>query len=189
MNVSIYSGHIFKGVEKITVKDDLRPIMQLAIIDKGFLVATDAHHLVKIDLRFFGLDEESISNLEGKCIDRQTLIRLGQIKSNEKWFIDEVGINILKANSIKKALIYPLSLTSEEGKYPNYEAVIPKETIAVERFSMNAQYLLNIEKIHASYCKEGATLAISMHGTNRAMTMSDETNYFTGLVMPKHLNY
>lgn len=49
----IYSGHIFKGVDKLTGNDDLRPVFSQAIIENGNIVATDAYHLIKVPLSFF----------------------------------------------------------------------------------------------------------------------------------------
>ena len=76
----VYEGSIFKGLDKVVCKDDLRPVMGVAYIDKGNIVATDAHHLVKIDLSFFGIAQEDAELLEQKCIDIDTIKKLGVLK-------------------------------------------------------------------------------------------------------------
>ena len=73
---TIYTGSIFKGIDKVVSNDQYRETMNNAFIDKGHIIATDAHCLVKIDLSFFGLDQESIDHLNVKCIDKDTLQKL-----------------------------------------------------------------------------------------------------------------
>ena len=121
----IYSGHIFKGIDKLTGNDDLRPVFSQAIIKKGNIVATDADHLIKVPLIFFGLEIAEIEKLEGKSISRETLQKLGSLKTSTHWGVTDQGFVIFKSGTLKPSLIYPLESKDSEGKYPNYEAVIP----------------------------------------------------------------
>jgi hypothetical protein len=185
---NVFEGAIFKGVNAIASKDDLRPVMGNAIIDKGHIVCTDAHQLIKINLTFFGLDQKSIDILEGTALDRELLTKLGQLKRNEKWFISEAGFNIIKSNG-KVGTIFPLGGKDDEGKYPNYEAVIPTAKSDLDTISLNPQLLLNIEKIF-EYAKgeDGGVLEMQFHGGRRACTLVNKDNTFLGLVMPRMLN-
>ena len=185
MENKVFNGSIFKGIDKIVSKDDLRPTMGVAYITKGNIVSTDAHVLTKINLKFFGLDEVSILKLEGKCIDGPTLQRLGSLKTAERWFVNDQGFNILKGSSGKVGLIYPLDNMEDIGKYPNFEAVIPTDLTEQSSTSLNAQLLLNIDKVYSSNGGVGKdNLEMRFHGRNRAITMHSSCDMFLGLIMP-----
>lgn len=183
MENKVFRGHIFKGIDKICSKDDLRPVMSGAIIDKGNIVATDAHHLIKIDLKFFDLDEDSIKVLENKFLPSDLLLELGRLKPNQEWFVNEQGFNLIKEGKVTR--IYPIE--ESELKYPNYQVVIPEETAPVTSFGLNAQLLLNIQKIYEVYrhlTGSETTLKIKNHGQNRAMVAINKDETFLGLLMP-----
>ena len=186
----VYEGSIFKGLDKVVCKDDLRPVMGVAYIDKGNIVATDAHHLVKIDLSFFGIAQEDAELLEQKCIDIDTIKKLGVLKANQKWFINEQGINVYKANSSKVGLIYPLEDMQEIGRYPDYNAVIPSLEVEQSSFGLNPQLMLNVEKIYAGHKeKDESALKIVLHGRGSAITMKSKCAKFLGLVMPVKIDF
>ena len=184
----IYQGHIFKGLDKIISQDELRPVMGVAYIDKGNLVATDAHHLVKIDLSFFGIDKDDAEKLEQKCIDLDTIKKLGALKASQRWFINEQGINIYKNNSDKVGLIYPLEQMAEVGNYPNYDAVIPENEVEQSSFGMNPQLMLNVQKVYSNY-EAADNLKIILHGKQRPITMKSRCEKFLGLVMPVKIDF
>lgn len=182
----IYSGHIFKGLDKITGKDVLRPVLSQAIIENGNIVATDAHHLVKIPLTFFGLEIAEIEKLEGKCISAEVLQKLGSLKTSTQWGITDQGFVIFKSNTLKPSLIYPLEFKDSEGKYPNYEAVIPTIPEEVCMFYFNPQLLLNVEKIFTTYninVKDSPYL--ETYGATRPILFKSKSSDFLGLIMPK----
>ena len=107
----IYSGHIFKGVDKLTGNDDLRPVFSQAIIENGSIVATDAHHLIKVPLSFFGLGSEEVEKLEGKSISRETLQKLGSLKTSTQWGVTDQGFVYIQIRYIKT--FFDLSFRSE----------------------------------------------------------------------------
>jgi len=182
----IYSGHIFKGIDKITGKDDLRPVLKQSIIENGNIVATDAHHLIKIPLGFFGLEIAEIEKLEGKCISAEVLQKLGSLKTSTQWGVTDQGIVIFKAGTLKPALIYPLDSKEVEGRYPNYEAVIPSIPEEVFMFYFNPQLLLVIEKIFTSYNKNIKDLPyLETYGATRPILFKSKSSDFLGLIMPK----
>ena len=183
----IYKGSIFKGLDKILCNDDLRPTLGVAYIDKGNIVATDAHQLVKIDLSFFGIEKEDADILEQKCIDIDTIKKLGSLKANQNWFIDEQGIIVYKANSNKVGLIYPLEDMQEVGNYPNYNAVIPESPVEQSSFGVNPNFMLNVAKVYEA--KEKDNLKVVLHGKGRAITMRSKCEKFLGLVMPVKIDF
>ncbi len=184
---TIYKGHIFKGIDKIVSTDELSRNIGIAPIIQGSIVATDAHHLVKIDLYFFGLDADSIAYLEGKCIDKNTLAKLGQIKTNESWFINEQGFNMLKGSTGRVGVIYPLTKTEEEGKYPDFEAVIPTKKQSIESISFSPKLLAQVDYVFETYkhntLMEGV-LKMEFYGQARAILLRNADDNFLGLVMP-----
>lgn len=181
----IYSGHIFKGVDKLTGNDDLRPVLKQAIIENGNIVATDATHLVKIPLSFFGLESTEIEKLEGKSISTEILQKLGSLKNSTSWGVTDQGIVIFKSGTLKPALIYPLDSKDSEGKYPNYEAVIPDIPEEVCKFYFNPQLLLNVEKIYTNYNKDSeARPYLETYGATRAILFKSKGSDFLGLIMP-----
>jgi len=186
----VYKGHIFKGVDKIICQDQLRPVMGVAYVNEGMLVATDAHQLIKIDLSFFGISEDDAEKLEQKCIDIDTIKKLGALKATQKWFINEQGINIYKNNSDKVGLIYPLEEMAEVGNYPNYDAIIPEDEVELGSFGVNPQLMLNVEKVYSNYkLSEPSNLKISLHGRGKAITMRSYCKKFLGLVMPIKIDF
>ena len=186
----VYEGSIFKGLDKIISKDDLRPVLGVAYIDNGNIVATNAYQLVKIDLSFFGIAQEDAELLEQKCIDIDTIKKLGVLKSNQKWFINEQGINVYKANSNKVGLIYPLEDMQEIGNYPNYNAIIPEHPVEQSSFGVNPQFMLNVERVYAGHKeKDESVLKVVLHGTNKAITMRSKCGKFLGLVMPINIEF
>ena len=184
----IYTGPIFKGIDKIVVNDQLRPAMNHAYIDKGHIIATDAHALVKIDLSFFGIDQEGADLLEGKCIDKETLQKLGAIKAKQSFAITEQGFCLMKSNSLIPSVIYPIQLMNEVGNYPNYDAVIPTVISEQDQTSLNANLLLNVDNVFSSVNTEGKILQINFHGRNKAVTLTCEGSRFLGLLMPRMSN-
>tara|TARA_R110002073_G_scaffold331631_1_gene516580 strand:+ start:6703 stop:7275 length:573 start_codon:yes stop_codon:yes gene_type:complete len=187
-NSTVFEGSIFKGIDKIVCKDELRPVMGFAYIDKGHIVATDAHCLVKVDLKFFGLDDEAIKLLEGKCIDRDTLQKLGAMKTSQKYCITEQGFCLLNSK-FKASVIYPIELMSENGNYPNYEAVIPKNVAEQSFTSIEPKLLINVDNVFSVALRSEGILKMNFHGEMRAITLASECGQFLGLVMPRKLGF
>ena len=184
---NVYYGHIFKGVDKICGKDDLRPTMKQAIIEDGKIVATDGFHMIVIPLSFFKINEAEAEKLEGKSISGEVLQKLGALKASQKWGVTEQGIVIFKAHSLSPALIYPLESKDAEGVYPRYKAVIPDESSRkdVGSFYFKPQLLMNIEKIYESYNTDDKdSVRLESYGHNRAFLFKTEKTDFLGLVMP-----
>lgn len=179
----IYEGSIFKGLDKILSKDLLRPELCVAYIDDGNIIATDSIHMVKIRLSFFGIIDRDSEVLEQKCIDIDTIKKLGALKANQKWFINEQGINVYKANSNKVGLIYPLDSILDVGVYPDYNSVIPSMVVEQSSFCINPQLMLNIERIHSNQNKnKDCTLLTTLHGCGNALKMTSRCKDFIGII-------
>ena len=186
----IHSGHIFKGIEKLLYKsDNLRPMLSMAIVREGYLLATDSHQLVKIKLEFFGLDEVSINLLEGKCFDKDLLNKLATIKSGVSWFVDEQGFNLLKPQTLKVGTVYTFGNASDEGVYPNCDQVIPTVKECVDTINFNPTFSVNINSVYNNYKgKEDRDLYINFHGNNKGFTLDNESKTFLGLIMLKYIS-
>ena len=187
-DTTVFEGSIFKGIDKVVSKDTLRPVMGFAYIDKGHIVATDAMHLVKVDLKFYGLDDEAIELLEGKCIDKDTLQKLGAMKSSQKYCITEQGFCLLN-DKFKASVIYPIELMSENGNYPNYEQVIPASIKEVSYTSLSPKLLLNVDNVFEGSVRSMSRLKMNFHGDMRAVTLTSECGQFLGLVMPREVSF
>lgn len=179
------SDNFLKGFDKLTSKDDLRPVMCGVYFDKGYAIATDAHKLVKVSLELYGL--ENCDLLDGCFMPNEVLSEL-KVKKDQMIFIEKGSVIFVGASGrIIKTL--PLVLMEEVGKYPNYEAVIPKERKPLERFRIDGKFLTDIQNIYTmSGYGDGTNLFINTHGENRAMTLTDKKGLFTGLLMPIMIN-
>lgn len=92
-------------------KDDLRPVMSGVLIDKNCVVATDAHILYKKEFEHEISSENMILNaFTCQLIDNVKVI----YKYNNKF------IALLDCGTI-------ITYCNIDGKYPNYNAVIPTE--------------------------------------------------------------
>lgn len=125
-NTTIQSEVLVSGINKTlfaTGNDDLRPTMmgvlfQLSPTGLNF-VATDAHRLVKYNR------SDIISNVEVDfIIPKKPLAVLKNILSALKI---EVSIEYNQSNAVFLFDQYTINCRLVDGKYPNYEAVIPKD--------------------------------------------------------------
>tara|TARA_B100000965_G_scaffold274461_1_gene232442 strand:- start:114 stop:1232 length:1119 start_codon:yes stop_codon:yes gene_type:complete len=120
--------------------DDLRPVMSGVFFQfsdqNSTFVATDAHKLV----RYVRNDFKS-KNLVEFIMPKKPLNVFKNILDNEKF-----NVNIEFNESNAKFTFSNLSLTCRliDGKYPNYEAVIPKENPNV--LTINRSLFLNSTK-------------------------------------------
>jgi len=195
----ILQGPIFKGIDKICGKDDLRPIFKGAYITEGKIVATDAHHLIEIDLALFGIDTEGKKDLENKFIDSDILIEVGKLKKDQYFFINGEGFHLVRSGTSKISRSYPIYDISEHGNYPNYKGVMPTgEPVAIDTFNISAQLLLNIQNVakHVLFIDEN--LKINTYGQHKALLVKNFEvpvkdgdpileGAFTGLLMPKQI--
>ena len=125
-NINIESN-VLQNIISSTIfasgNDDLRPVMSGVFFqinsEKSCFVATDAHKLVKYTRN----DVKSSSPLEF-IVPNKPLNVLKNILDDNK---SSVKIDYNTSNAIFKFSNYKLVCRLIEGKYPNYDAVIPKE--------------------------------------------------------------
>lgn len=113
-----------------TANDDLRPTLSGVYFDNGFIVATDAHKLVKVESSINGnfiLPKKASQQLKN-LLPKDTNVTLQYNQTNALFSFDNI--------TIVTRLV--------DGKYPNYEAVIPKEN--PNRLSINRQEFISVLK-------------------------------------------
>ena len=132
---SINGGILSKAINSTifaTGNDDLRPVMSGVFFQFGsekiVLVGTDAHKLVKYVRNVMPSDGNSEF-----IMPKKALLNLKNILTD---FENNVSIEFNETNAKFTFENFTLSCRLIEGKYPNYEAVIPKENpnkLVIER--------------------------------------------------------
>lgn len=136
--------------------DDLRPVMQHVYFDNGFMVATDAHVLVKAAAQHFSdFDKSEVEILNGKFIHKNTFKK---ILSCDQVIVTEEGVQDLATKDIYK-------FATVDIKYPNYNAVIPKETSPIDYIGISTNIVTRLFKVMQNI--DGVKLLFS--GSNRAI--------------------
>ena len=131
--VTIYGNHLQQSISKVlfaTANDALRPTLSGVYFDSGFIVATDAHKLVKVESTINGnfiLPKKASQQLKN-LLPKNTNVTLQYNQTNALFSFDNITI-------ITRLV---------DGKYPNYEAVIPKEN--PNRLSINRQEFISVLK-------------------------------------------
>ena len=113
-----------------TANDDLRPTLSGVYFDNGFIVATDAHKLVKVESSINGnfiLPKKASQQLKN-LLPKDTNVTLQYNQTNALFSFDNITI-------ITRLI---------DGKYPNYEVVIPREN--PNRLSINRQEFISVLK-------------------------------------------
>lgn len=129
----INSTDLQQSISKVlfaTANDDLRPTLSGVYFDNGFIVATDAHKLVKVESSINGnfiLPKKASQQLKN-LLPKDTNVTLQYNQTNALFSFDNITI-------ITRLI---------DGKYPNYEAVIPKEN--PNRLSINRQEFISVSK-------------------------------------------
>ena len=129
----INSTDLQQSISKVlfaTANDDLRPTLSGVYFDNGFIVATDAHKLVKVESSINGnfiLPKKASQQLKN-LLPKDTNVTLQYNQTNALFSFDNITI-------ITRLV---------DGKYPNYEAVIPKEN--PNRLSINRQEFISVLK-------------------------------------------
>lgn len=153
--------------------DDLRPTMSGVFFqlseDNITFVATDAHKLVR-----YTRTDANASKASSFITPKKPL---NQLKNSlSKGGDGDVTINFNDSNAIFTYRDIELTCRLIEGKYPNYEAVIPKENPNV--LTINREELFNSVK-RVSIFANKTTNQIKLKITGSELAISSEDNDFS----------
>lgn len=172
-----YSGYFLKGIDKIVSQDDLRQSLQHAWFKEKHLYATNTYTAIKIHLDFLGIKQEDQYLFEGKSFNRDALKELTKITKDTIWYISELGITIFDT----KVILF----SSGNHNFPDIDAVIPKESMAIHSVSFNPEYVKLLNQIYKTLggCRE--SLILEFHGEGKAIkSVGDISEGFEAIVMP-----
>lgn len=162
--------------------DEIRPSMSNVKFENGFMVATDAHILIKAKVKTFSDFEESeVEILNGKYLSSDTFKKVIACKH---VVVTEDGIEDMKTKALYKF--------TEVDSYPNYDAVMdvglksPIDEIGITPVVLN-RMLKIISTPDFGSCR------FSFAAKNKAITITSNNgdfseNDFRAIVMPAQIN-
>jgi DNA polymerase III sliding clamp (beta) subunit (PCNA family) len=157
-------------------KDDLRPIMSHVYFDNGNMVSTDAHVLIKAKTsEFTDFDPSELEILNGKFIHANTFKKILACKH---VVVEEEGVKDLASGDVYK-------FAKVDGKYPNYEAVLPQGTLEIDQIGVAPKVIKQIFSVLTNDLMQ--TVALKFSGKNKAIKITSTTlndSDFTAIVMP-----
>lgn len=160
--------------------DDLRPILSHIYFENGFMIATDAHILVKAAIQNFSdLDRSEVDLLNGKFLHRNTFKKL---LSCSQVAVTEEGIQDLATKDIYR-------FADPGGKYPNYEAVIPTEASPISEIGINPKTANKLLQVLS--CDDVLSIKLNFTAANRAIKINgigDNEGALTCVLMPVMLH-
>ncbi len=169
--INLDASILFSGINKTifaTGNDDLRPVMSGVFMQIGpehmTMVATDSHRLV----RYRRLDVRS--ETESSFILPKKPLNL--LKSLLGYVNGEVAIKISDKNASFSFDHINLVCRLIDGRYPNYEAVIPKENPF--RLTMSRQDLMNsIRRVAIFSSRSTNQVKLNIQGSELQLTAED----------------
>ena len=163
-SVEINSTDLQQSISKVlfaTANDDLKPTLSGIYFDNGFIVATDAHKLVKVETNIdadFILPKKASQQLKN-LLPKDTNVALQYNQTNALFSFDNITI-------ITRLV---------DGKYPNYNAVIPKEN--PNRLSINRQEFISVLKRMEVFANKQTNQIRLDLSEFEALISSEDTNY------------
>lgn len=168
--LELESGTLFNAIDKTifaTGNDDLRPVMSGVLFELGkesaTFVATDAHKLVRYRRKDVQSSKEASFIMPKKPLNLLKNITSG-IDSN-------VEVQYNETNAHFKVEHIQLVCRLIDGKYPNYDAVIPKEN--PNKLTIARQELLNSVK-RVSIFSNKTTHQVRLKMTGSELNISAE---------------
>ena len=171
VNLKINGDSLAKAIEKTIFasgNDDLRPVMSGVFIQLSStgltFVATDAHKLVKYERSDIKTDKTSELIIPKKPLNLLKSVLLGKES--------DVAINHNISNIEFKFDNYILTCRLIDGKYPNYEAVIPEENpniLTIERIS----FLNSLKRVGIFSNKTTHQVRLKIAGTEIQVSAED----------------
>lgn len=168
--INISGEIISKAINKTlfaTGNDDLRPVMsgvfcQFSPQDITF-VATDAHKLV----RYRRTDSQATGSSSFILPKKPLNLLKSNLTGNE-----EIQLEYNESNAVFKFKEIVLVCRLIDGKYPNYEAVIPKENpnvLTIDR----AQFLSSIKRVSIFANKTTHQIKLKLAGSELSLSAED----------------
>ena len=174
----LHHGPLFKGLSQIVSTDQLRPIFCSAHIKNGFIIATDAHVLVKIDLvKYYGFPKDLVELLNGKYISKKVLTELSRNQKGSFIRIDQDGFHFDDMTFLFKNF---------DLKFPNVDNVILDDSKkeSIEYFKLNGANLNKIYNVNKYNGYEPSNLMITSFGRNKHLKIQNDQKTFVGIIMP-----
>ncbi len=170
-STSVQSGVLVEAISNTlfaTGNDELRPVMtgvffQIANDDFKF-VATDAHRLVKYTRTDLGAEDAA-----EYIMPKKSLNLLKNILSAAN---DDVKVEYNKTNTRFSFQNIVLSCRLIDGKYPNYEAVIPKENPNVLTINRN-MFLTSLRRVSIFSNKATNQVRLKLAGSMLTINAED----------------
>ncbi len=168
MSITVSSELLDSGITKTvfaTANDELRPVMNGIFFeltkDNMTFVASDSHKLVRYKRKEGKAENETSFILPKKPAN----LLKGLLASSE----DEVSISFDDKNAVFTFSEFKLICRLTEGKYPNYESVIPTEN--PNKLIINRIDLYNTVKRVSVFSNQASNL-IKLHLTANELTVS-----------------
>ena len=173
----------FPKVSEIVSKYKLRSSMSYAVVHNKNLVATDGHILIMLKVSSLVNTKEEENNLEGKIFSRDLLLILQKAKrlifNPDKISVD--GVMKDYSGTINSDMdVFLGGSENREFRYPNYEAIIPKNVTELESINLDPKNLVRILD-----CFSSISVSMKFHGKTRAIIVSNPLDSKqTALCMP-----
>lgn len=167
------------NLSAVASKNEMRPVLQMIKFKDGFVIATDSEVLVKLKInQISSFEEDEIKLLEGKMIHYKEFELLQKFD-----FVTIVGNGFLcRTSSGSKILI---EFDPMEGKYPNVDAVIPKDDIGLFPRCTVGLCISRISRLRKAMPSNRCVFEIRQPNIGVLLKPSDEEyNECLGLIMP-----
>jgi hypothetical protein len=165
----------------VTAKDELRPVMNYALLTKERITVTDAHSLVShLCTEIF--DELFTNSIpEGEWLIPESALKLMN-KPKAKYWIEGTELVINDKGATSK---HPLKENGKDMKFPNWQLIIPDEnrTTPVETIGVNTKILENTRQAIDSDFQ----LALTFTGGDRPIILTSFNKDLKGcisIIMP-----
>lgn len=162
--------------------DDLRPVMTNVRFKDGYMIATDAHILIKAKLEHFtDFASDEIALLEDKFINRHVFKRILSCR--------EVRVTPEGIEDCNLKTLYRFNPTKD--KYPNIDAVIPKDEDQTQVNEIGMNPVLFSKVCNIISCSNVIHCKVKFFGKDRAIiinSINHKDDELIGLIMPVKLN-
>lgn len=166
--------------------DDLRPIFDYLIFDKGYIIATDGYILFRQSLKLYNFEDHEISIMNGKAIHKKVfdeILRYDIVSVQENNFVCSKGKIVAKFEMTNLAAL--------ELKFPNYEPLLNEAINSkgeINEIGLNINLLSKIKSVTKA---ENGVVRFKFYQKNRAVLINGiELSYDEEIIllMPTMLN-